>query len=125
MDQGAPVYEGTVVGSTKDGRCYFIRVDNHQDCWDKDVFLPGSVVTGDRRQLPVSTTVRFQVKDGAKGPEAVWAEILTIGSTNIRKYLLDFKNAYIFTDLPMGMGECTMTVYYKNDCSTHSNDGLN
>ena len=83
MDQ-SPMYEGTVVGSTKDGKCYFLRVENHEDYFEKDVFLPGTVVTGERRQLPVSTKVRFQVKDGAKGPEAIWAEITFLGRVIIK-----------------------------------------
>ena len=81
----APVYEGTVVGSTKDRDCYFLQVDSHKDFFDKDVFLPSSVVRGDQRQIPISSTVRFQVKDKAKGPEAVWAEILKLGRTHVNK----------------------------------------
>ena len=85
MIDDAPVYEGTVVGSTWEEDCFFLQVDNHKDFFDKDVFLPGYVVKGDRRQLPISTTVRFQVKDKAKGPQAVWAEILKLGRTHIYK----------------------------------------
>ena len=75
--QAFGIHEGVVVGSNNNA--YFIRLaKDHKKLFKKDIFLHRSKIRGKLKDVPKNSRIRVEVVEGARGPEAVWGEILEL-----------------------------------------------